>query len=329
MNQQTPCYLATLRGLLLLLAGIFAWPMQAANAAPDQVLIGAFINDIKEVDLVSNSYSVDMYVWLRWKNPAIDPSVTIEAMNPRDSFLVATRQYEEPLRLEDGSLYNSIRFVGAFSSKLNVANYPFDKQTLRIVFEDSKLSASELVFVPDTKSTLTNPELLLPGWIAAPTVVRVENKPYPTNWGMDGDNADVFSRAFIEVPVSRPTITSAIKLFFPLLIVLAMGVMTFFLRPRMVESKVSVAITVLLTLVALQITTMGSLPPLGYLSMIEFLYAISFVFVLYILGVTISTAWTTRDPESAEAVAFDRRTAAYGLIAYAIAVAITMLAFLA
>lgn len=317
-----------LRSFLLLVAGVLFLPVQNADAAPDEVMIGAFINDIKEVDLVSNSYSVDMYVWLRWKNPTIDPSISIEAMNPRDSFLVATRQYEEPLRLPDGSLYNSIRFVGAFSSKLNVANYPFDRHTLRVIFEDSKMSASEMVFVPDVESTLTNPELLLPGWISSPTIVRVENKPYPTNWGMDGANEDVFSRAFIEVPVSRPVITSAIKLFFPLLVVLAMGVMTFFLRPRMVESKVSVAITVLLTLVALQITTMGALPPLGYLSMIEFLYAISFVFVLYILGVTISTAWTSRDPESVEAVAFDRRTAAYGTVAYLVAVAATMLAFL-
>jgi hypothetical protein len=130
------------------------------------------------------------------------------------------------------------------------------------------------------------------------------------------------------VPVTRPVLASAIKLFFPLLIVLAMGVFVFFLRPRMVESKISLAATVLLTLVALQFTTMSALPSVSYLTMVEFIYAVSFIFTVYVLVVSLLTAWSSRDPESVEAVQFDRRAASIGFLGYAVALVLTLLGFL-
>lgn len=299
-----------------------------APSTPTRVLIGAYVNDIKEVDLASNSYNVDLYVWLRWDNPNIDPSKTMEAMNPRDAWMTAKRLNEEPLRLEDGSYYNIIRYLGMFSSKLNVSKYPFDEQVLTMIFEEQQLSTKDLEFVADQDGSVTNPELMIPGWEAKPLVVRVSNKPYSTSWGLDGENTEAYSRVYIELPVTRPVVASAIKLFFPLAIVLAMGVFVFFLRPRMVESKISLAATVLLTLVALQFTTMSALPSVSYLTMVEFIYAVSFIFTAYVLVMSLLTAWTTRDPESDEAVAYDRRAAIIGLIGYLAALAITMVVFL-
>lgn len=65
--------------------------------------MGGYINDVKEVDLGTNSFSVDLYFWLRWTNPDIDPSLSIHAMNPRDAWLAITRLYDEPEKLSDGS----------------------------------------------------------------------------------------------------------------------------------------------------------------------------------------------------------------------------------
>jgi hypothetical protein len=305
-----------------------AEPTAPAFSKPEKVLVGAYINDIKEVDLASNSYNVDMYVWLRWKNPEIDPSVTMEAMNPRDAWMTAKRLNEQPIKLEDGSYYNIIRYLGMFSSKLNVSKYPFDEQVLTMIFEEQQLSTKDLEFVADQEGSVANPELAIPGWTPKPLVVRVSNKPYSTSWGLDGDNTDAYSRVYIELPVARPVVASAIKLFFPLLIVLAMGVFVFFLRPRMVESKISLAATVLLTLVALQFTTMSALPSVSYLTMVEFIYAVSFIFTVYVLVVSLMTAWSPRDPESVEAVQFDRRAATIGLVGYVIALALTIAVFL-
>ena len=32
-----------------------------------KVVVGAYINDIQELDFKTNSYAIDLYVWFRWK----------------------------------------------------------------------------------------------------------------------------------------------------------------------------------------------------------------------------------------------------------------------
>jgi hypothetical protein len=42
---------------------------------------GAYINDIHELDFRSDTYSVDLYIWFRWKSPAANPVKTMEFMS--------------------------------------------------------------------------------------------------------------------------------------------------------------------------------------------------------------------------------------------------------
>ena len=39
------------------------------------------INDIQQLDLQSHSYTVDMYMWFKWRDPEIDPSRSFEFLN--------------------------------------------------------------------------------------------------------------------------------------------------------------------------------------------------------------------------------------------------------
>jgi len=72
--------------ILLALVAVGVMPVALPAAAhadtgPDKVTVGVFINDLQDIDLASENFTVDFYLWMRWKNPAIDPSLTIEAMN--------------------------------------------------------------------------------------------------------------------------------------------------------------------------------------------------------------------------------------------------------
>jgi hypothetical protein len=242
---------------------------------------------------------------------------------------VETPLYDEPEQLSDGSYYNVVRLIGSFSNKLPLEAYPFDDQTLTIILEDAELPSTELVYVSDPLSaTSAHPDIEIPGWRWDDPTVTVVDQDYPGSWGNTDDVSDSYSRVLISMDVHRPAVSSAIKMFFPLGLVLLTGVLTFFLKPNMVESKIGTAITALLTLVALQFTVMGALPAVGYLTMIEIIYTLSYMFVLYTLAVSIYTAWSKRDPESREAVRFDRRSVTYGITVYLAAVAATLVGYL-
>lgn len=322
---------AILIGVVLSFVAPAGSAVAQSSTGPSEVFVGGYINDVKEVDLATNSFSVDLYFWLRWTDPDIDPSLSIQAMNPRDAWLAITRLYDEPEKLSDGSYYNVIRYLGSFSTKFAMHDYPFDRQVLKIILEDADLTTKDLVYVADPLSPTTiKPEMDLPGWIPDTPIVTVVNAPYPSTWGnTDATGEEAYSRVTLELPVHRPVMSSAIKMFFPLGLVLLTGVLTFFLKPNMVESKVGTAITALLTLVALQFTVSGVLDSVGYLTMIEIIYALSFMFVLYTLGISIYTAWAKRDLESPEAVRFDRRSMVVGFAVYLVAIGSTLVAFLA
>ena len=54
---------------------------EANEAGPAKVIIGAFINDIQDLDFKTNSYIADLYVWFRWTRKSLDPVKSIEFMN--------------------------------------------------------------------------------------------------------------------------------------------------------------------------------------------------------------------------------------------------------
>ena len=73
----------------LLLVGLQAGSATVGTAAatplpapgPEPVTVGVFVQNVQRVDLATNSFSADFYVWLRWRNPDIDAPAGIEVQN--------------------------------------------------------------------------------------------------------------------------------------------------------------------------------------------------------------------------------------------------------
>ena len=85
-----------------------------APGSPAKVVVGAYINDIQELDFKSNSYAIDLYVWFRWTPAAdFDPSKSMEFMNRYTSDgNVRDELYDKPKPMPDGSVYSIIRYQG-------------------------------------------------------------------------------------------------------------------------------------------------------------------------------------------------------------------------
>ena len=159
-------YLAAATALLVVFAVTLAWSapaaiMEAIAAAPSpdnptQIIVGAYINDIQELDFKANNYVVDFYVWFRWKGPELDPSKTMEFMNRYASDdNVREALYEQPKEMPDGSLYSIIRYQGRFAAKFPLEKYPFDTQLLTVAMEDTVSGAAKQVYVPDGETPVT------------------------------------------------------------------------------------------------------------------------------------------------------------------------------
>lgn len=182
---------------------------EATPEAPVKVVVGAYINDIQELDFKTNSYAIDLYVWFRWKASDLDPSKTMEFMNRYASDAnIRDELYDKPQAMPDGSLYSIIRYQGQFSTKFQLEKYPFDTQSLLVVMEDTVAGADAQVYVPDPEDAVTiNPDITLPGFKIGKPEMRIVERPYPTNFGdISAPEATDYSRVILTIPVTRPIV---------------------------------------------------------------------------------------------------------------------------
>lgn len=289
-------------------------PARAEEPAkvPAKVYVGAHVSDIREVDLQSHSYRLDLYVWFRWNDASIDPSTSAEIMNAFDpADHVRTPLYDAPQEMPDGSLYMIFRVQGKFSAKFPLQKYPFDEQLLTVVMEDTVHPAAELVYVPDTKAAAPvsmNANVRLPGFDIGKPALEVSAFPYMTNFGDIGqpDSAS-YSRAVFSVPVARPWLATGIKVFLPVILVLLCTSFVFLVHPAYIEGRLGVAITALLTLVALQLTSASGMPEVDYLLMTDKIYLLSYLFIIVTLMQVVRSSATVHAKKYTEVIAGDRK----------------------
>jgi hypothetical protein len=84
-----------------------------------------------------------------------------------------------------------------------------------------------------------------------------------------------------------------------------------------VEGRLGLGITALLTLVALQLTSGASLPDVDYLTMLDKMFLLAYLFIIITLGRVVLTSWHGTDKRTETAIARgDHVWAAMLLVAY-------------
>ena len=315
--------------VLLVLGSLIAWPAAASAAdptptpSPTEVTVGAYVHDIQEIDLLTHSYAMDAYVWLRWKDPSIDPSKSLELMNPYQLWaMTRTPAYAEPQTLPDGSQYQVVRFQGEFSNKFPLADYPFDRQSLDLVFEDDAYDETTVVYVPDGDPIDMNPDVTLPGYDIGTPTLTISNSLYPTTFGDTSQQEPYpYSRVTISVPVTRPAIAYLVKIAVPIFLVVIVAALSYLLHSSYVEARIGMGITALVALVALQFSMNTTMPQVGYLTALDLVYIASFAFVLAVMAQAVATSWLAHRGEHTRAVALDRRMVVVAGGVYALAIA--------
>ena len=331
--------------VVALLAGavaLAAWtpggsPIAAAASAASaptpkagEVLIGAYIDNILGVDPGTNSFEADFYVWMRWTDKKLKPWKTLEFMNLYEAWkLMSWPSVDAPVKQPDGALYYQTHYQGAFASTQNLRAFPFGQQALHIEMEDIRSESNKLSFVTDGDKVAIAPEISLPGYQIGRPTIHAAPFAYATDFGfLDSTVTNDYSRATITIPVSHPVVTNIFKYLVPIFLVMIAAALIFQIPPGLVEGRIGLAITALLTLVAMQWTATDQLPTLAYLTMLDALFLLSLAFVLGSLVTALRISWVAREANEQRAIRLDERAMRIFLVAYAAAFAAVLAYYL-
>lgn len=293
----------------------------AKKAKPvfQKATVGIYLRQIPEVDVRTNTFSADFYLWLLWSGEE-NLAETLEFANvfaPSELSKVATYVEdgkETPEILPDGRKYQVYRVHGRFHQAFSLANYPLDSQRIEIEVEDAKHPISELVFEIDKKGTKRAADVEVPGWALSPLDGVTSTTVFDTTFGEPSAvNKESYSRASFALTITRPSAGLLAKTVLPIVLVIAITFGAFFCKPEDIDARLCLTITALISAVALQYSSSTDLPPLGYLVLLDKVYILSYVVILLgtfasILANRLATA------EKAQAAATVDRVALIGLV---------------
>ena len=206
-----------------------------ADSGPTQISVAIWFVDVSSIDSAQQSFTADVVVVLRWKDPRlahVGGGVALypldQIWNPRVVVVNETNSISHrfPDAVEvgtDGTVIYRQRLVGSFTQALVLKSFPFDKQVFRVQLAAVKYSPNEVSLVPDEKwiaaginwATGISPSITLPDW----TVEKWDVKPlvYTLAPGLENSGYTV------EFTASRNVQHYILKVILPLVLIVMMS----------------------------------------------------------------------------------------------------------
>jgi hypothetical protein len=316
MERRVEAFMNIARRNFLLIAGFLAASLQLASSAempslidrpnadsgPTEISVEIWIVDITGIDSAQQTFTADIAVVLRWKDPRLAHAgngVTHygldQVWNPRVGIVNETnsvsRRLPESVEVEtDGTVISRQRYVGSFAQPLRLKSFPFDKQNFRVQLVAVRYRPNEVKFVPDQKMIDAGlkqaggiaPSITLPDW----TVESWEIKPmqYALGPGLE------YSGYAFEFTASRKVQHYIWKVILPLVLIVIMSWAVFWIAPSESGPQISIAVTSMLTLIAYRFAIDSQLPRLPYTTSLDAFILISTLLVfLSFLEVLVTT----------------------------------------
>jgi hypothetical protein len=244
------------------------------DGPPTKVEVEMFLIDVDNVDGASQSFEANLSYELRWNDPRLvhddmdGRSLPLsDIWNPRIQLINQQRVWKSfPDVVEiapSGDVIYRQRVWGPFSQSLDLRDFPFDRQVFEIQLGATGYTSEQVELVVSPESRISK-RFSLPDW----NVI---------DWKMDTGSIQVATggKAIAVVTFSFEATRRAGyyigKVIAPLILVVAMSWVVFWIDPRESSIQITVAITTMLTLIALRFAVDTNLPKVEYMTRLDML----------------------------------------------------------
>jgi len=285
--------------LLVVAAAILASAQIQPPGTPTKVYVQMLVNSIEKIDGVEQQFEADFYLSLFWYDPNINGSATSFDTNnwwtPDLDFQDTNGAPEKLLQTTEYSINRAItdtipdadhptdpwgeydqRYTGAFKTPLDLHNFPFDNQALRIVFESANWDNKTLHWLPvvpqaQFESLLTPQGFQVTSWEPLHNSLIMKDQFYPTY------NA-YYSRFEVDVLMARQPSYYMYKVVSGSVLLVYMCIAIFALEVEEADRMMG-TLTVFLALISFVFVASQDLPKVPYLTRIDKFSFLSFLLV--------------------------------------------------
>ena len=252
------------------------WEGPVAN-----VKVGLLLTRLHSYDIKEGTYSADFQLSLVSDRPMPAMNLAVQNGNADDiEVLAATPTFK---------LY---RIKGTFFSPVDLHDYPFDTQELRIELEDEAAGVDQLRLVPDQEHTHLDVDFQVPGWDVAYEEARTKLHYYPDRF--EGDDL-YYSQYVYKLGIRRFATSAAFTVYVPAVVIVLISLMGLWLPRSLLEVRANAGAPMLAAAVLFHFALMQELPATGYLTRADKMMVA--VYVSLCLNMLSSWAWFVLPPK--------------------------------
>jgi len=273
--------------------------VDSTENAPDEVInckVGFYVKTVR-INQSEETFDVLFYYWLRVDSIDIEKDYShvksVEFINAESEAESDTEVIDTLNRF----YYVAGRCKANIPYKANFLKFPFDVQALTISLENTVYNNEVVRYIPDnlTKNindiSENNIEFLNGDqYSVRDLIMKSTDYVYNTNFGDPAIKGyDEYSRLVFTIDVKRDPWGILQKIALPLLVVLILSYLVFFIPDHEIGTASGLTVTALLAAIAFQWTLNDSLPKVSYLTMIDKIFYLVYFYIFYAMAQTVLT----------------------------------------
>ncbi|HEY1786442.1 MAG TPA: hypothetical protein VGG30_12860 [Pirellulales bacterium] len=261
--------------------------LQMPPGRPVKVNVSVDLVEVSQIVDHDQKFELEFNVFYSWNDPrfafdAAREGVTSKLIpaedvwNPEpelcDELDIDVRGGKAVRALPDGTLCFSRHYRGTIGGSLDLHEFPLDRHTLEVDLEESVFEADQVVFVAGGAQAIAPDRAVPHGWKLNGITSEVQTTANPRT-------GERYSMLRMNLAVERDPHYYLWAIVMPLIPIVATAWSVFWMHPKEFSSQVTVGITAMLTIVAYRISVDSSLPPLSYMTRMDYFLLACQVFV--------------------------------------------------
>lgn len=265
------------KSLLFFLVVLNCLDIRAQDVKPDTVRIGIYITSIHDIDFKQKEYTANFWVWLKYKNKEFDFYNNLEipqAKTVSKSFVTVDSSSDR--------IYMQMKLQCVMKDSWKISNFPFDRQNLRISFENSQFDSRYLVFLPDTVGEHYDRRFTLRGWLIDSCLISTGTKIYETGFGDEelAKPRTEYSSFRTRLVIKREATGLFWKMFLGMYIAFLIAYVCFYIHADGMDSRFGLGVGALFAVIGNKYIIDSALPESSSFTLVDLLHGITLFFIL-------------------------------------------------
>ncbi|MBL7702148.1 MAG: hypothetical protein JNM14_07855 [Ferruginibacter sp.] len=288
---------------------------------PEKVMVGIYVTSIHDIDFKAKEFEIHFWIWFRYKNRNFDFGRFLEIPNAKTFTKLLDSTY-----IAHDSVYMQMKVQCTMKDSWKVSNYPFDRQTLRISFENSQYNSDSLVFVEDTvgehyDSIAASKGRVLNGWNIDSLTIRSGKKEYKTNFGNSAISQakESYSTFRLRINISRPVWGLFLKTFLGMYIAFLIAFVCFYIHSDIIDARFGLSVGSLFAVVGNKYIIDSSLPETTSFTLVDSLHGLTLFMIFIVVAATAISLKLIKQDKMKKAKRFDHIFAVVVFLVYLLA----------